>query len=143
MDKLTLVYERNTPYSEMKKASCSQDSYNVLKPLFSDVLDLKERAVVLCLNQANKIIGSSVLSEGGLNSTVMDVRTIMQSALLSNASGVIIAHNHPSGNLKPSESDIRITKKVKEAGALMDITLLDHLIVTSEGYYSFADKGLI
>jgi len=83
------------------------------------------------------------ISKGGISGTVTDVRIVLQAAIKSNASGFIIAHNHPSGNLNPSESDTRITQKIKEAGNVMDIQLLDHLIITpGEDYYSFADNEL-
>ncbi len=83
------------------------------------------------------------VSKGGISGTVTDVRIILQAALKSNASGLIICHNHPSGNLNPSESDTKITQKIKEAGNVMDIQLLDHLIINDEDYYSFADNGLL
>jgi DNA repair protein RadC len=84
------------------------------------------------------------VSKGGISGTVTDVRVILQAAIKANASGIIACHNHPSGNIQPSESDSRLTQKIKEAGQVMDIQLLDHLIITTEGkYYSFADNGLL
>jgi DNA repair protein RadC len=83
------------------------------------------------------------LFEGGISSTIADIRMIMQTALLGNASSIIVAHNHPSGQLKASEADKQITTKIKEAGAFLDITLLDHIIVTSAGYSSFSNEGII
>ena len=89
-------------------------------------------------------IRHSSVSKGGLSGTVTDVRLIFQGAIKANASGIIVCHNHPSGNLNPSESDTKITHKIKEAGNIMDIQLLDHLILTMDGsYYSFADNGLL
>jgi len=99
--------------------------------------------VELLLNRANKVLGISTISEGGLSGTVTDVRLIYQYAIKANASGIIIAHNHPSGNINPSESDQKITNKIKDAGNLLDIQLLDHIILTAEIeiYRSFADEG--
>ncbi len=100
---------------------------------------------MLLLNRANKVLGITTLSEGGLSGTLMDVRMIYQYAIKGNASGIIIAHNHPSGVSNPSESDLKITQKIKEAGNLLDIQLLDHIILTPEKeiFRSFADEGQI
>ncbi len=100
---------------------------------------------MLLLNRANKVLGITTISEGGLSGTVTDVRLIFQYAIKANDSGIIVAHNHPSGNSNPSESDLKITQKIKEAGNLLDIQLLDHIILTpeSEIYRSFADEGQI
>ncbi len=95
------------------------------------------------MNRFNSILGLMSVSKGGISGTVIDIRIVMQGALKANVSGLIVAHNHPSGNLNPSESDSRITQKLKEAGNLMDSQLLDHQIITSEDYYSFADNGLL
>jgi len=96
------------------------------------------------MNRSNSILGLLPISRGGISGTVTDVRVIMQGALKSNASGILLAHNHPSGNITPSESDNKITQKIKEAGIIMDIQLLDHLILSTEGnYYSYADNGLL
>lgn len=96
---------------------------------------------VLFLNRANRLIARQQISKGGITGTVADPRIIFQSALEHRATGIILGHNHPSGNLKPSDADIRLTKNMKEAGRVLEITVLDHLIVTREGYYSFADEG--
>jgi len=96
---------------------------------------------VMFLNRANRVIKSERISQGGVSGTVTDVRLILKTAIELLASGMIISHNHPSGNTSPSDSDIRITQKIKEAGALLDIQLLDHIIVTGRDYYSFADNG--
>jgi len=100
---------------------------------------------MLLLNRANKVLGITTISEGGLSGTVTDVRLIYQYAIKGNACGIIIAHNHPSGNSNPSESDLKITQKIKEAGNLLDIQLLDHIILTPEKeiFRSLADEGQI
>jgi DNA repair protein RadC len=98
----------------------------------------------MLLNRSNAVLGMMKVSKGGISGTVTDVRVILQAAIKANASGIIVCHNHPSGNIQPSETDSRLTQKIKEAGQVMDIQLLDHLIITTEGrYYSFADNGLL
>jgi DNA repair protein RadC len=98
---------------------------------------------ILLVNRSNKVIRKEKISQGGYSGTVTDVRIIMKLAVDARASGIIVVHNHPSGNLTPSESDTRITQKIKEAGNLMDVQLLDHLIIAEKDYYSFADNGIL
>lgn len=126
------------------KVSSSMDGYNVLKKCYDpDTMQLRESAKILLLNRANQILGVYNLSEGGTSSTVVDVKMIVQASALSNASGVILSHNHPSGNPLPSESDKALTRKVKSALQYMDVVLLDHIILTEEEFTSFADEGLM
>ncbi len=106
-------------------------------------MNLIKLITILFLNRANRVTGRMKISQGGVSGTVTDVRIVMKKAIETLASGLVICHNHPSGNNSPSDSDIRITQKIKEAGALMDIQLLDHLIVTGKDYYSFADNGAL
>jgi len=120
---------------------CSQDVADIFQPLLCDLAH--EEFWILFLNRSNKIIDRMRLSQGGISGTVTDVRMVMKKAIEYLASGIIVCHNHPSGNLNPSESDTKITKKIKEAGSLMDIQLLDHLIISEKDYYSFADNGLL
>lgn len=98
---------------------------------------------VIFLNRANRIMHFEIISEGGITSTVVDPRIILKKALDENAVGIILFHNHPSGSLKPSQADLAITTKIKQAAALFDIVVLDHIIVSEEGYYSFADEGKV
>ena len=122
----------------------SNDAYQILKNLFSEeTIQLQEQFVVLYLNTAGKVIGSYQLSTGGLTCTIADVRLILSIALKALATGIILAHNHPSGNLKPSEADIGLTKRIKQSAKLMDIELLDHIIISDEGYLSFVDEGVL
>lgn len=102
-----------------------------------------EQFKVVFLNQANRALGIIELSSGGISGTVVDVRLVFSAALKAKASAIMIVHNHPSGQLIASEADRQITQKVKEAGKLLDITLLDSLIITPESYYSFADEGAL
>ena len=128
--------------SEMVKVSCSIDAERIFRNIWSN-LNYKESFYALYLNRANKVLGYLLISLGGISGTVVDVRCIYQAALKASCSGLILAHNHPSGNSEPSDSDIKITKKLKEAGALLDIRLLDHLILLPEGYTSLADEGIL
>ena len=95
------------------------------------------------MNRSNHVLGCLTVSEGGPYSTAVDVKLILQGALLTNASGVILAHNHPSGNLKPSEPDKIMTERIRKALTVMEVNLLDHLIVTRESYFSFVDEGVM
>ena len=119
----------------------SKDVSDIFQPLLSDLLH--EEFWILFLNRSNKVISRMKLSQGGISGTVTDVRLVMKKAIECLASGIIVCHNHPSGNLNPSESDNKITQKIKEAGNLMDIQLLDHLIISDKDYYSFADNGVL
>jgi DNA repair protein RadC len=126
---------------EVVQIKCSKDVADIFQPILSDLLH--EEFWVLFLNRSNRVIGRMKLSQGGISGTVTDVRLVMKKAIETLASGIIVCHNHPSGNLNPSESDSKITQKIKEAGNLLDIQLLDHLIISDKDYYSFADNGLI
>jgi DNA repair protein RadC len=126
---------------EVPQIKCSKDVADIFQPLLSDLSH--EEFWILYLNRSNKVIDRNKLSQGGISGTVTDVRIVMKRAIECLASGIIVCHNHPSGNLNPSESDSRITQKIKEAGNLMDIQLLDHLIISDKDYYSFADNGLL
>jgi DNA repair protein RadC len=120
---------------------CSKDVADIFQPLLADLA--YEEFWILFLNRSNKVINRMKLSQGGISGTVTDVRLAMKKAIEYLASGIIVCHNHPSGNLNPSESDSKITQKIKEAGNLLDIQLLDHLIISEKEYYSFADNGLL
>jgi DNA repair protein RadC len=130
-----------TELPEVTQIKCSKDVADIFQPILSDLLH--EEFWILFLNRSNKVINRMKLSQGGLSGTVTDVRIIMKKAIECLASGIIVCHNHPSGNLNPSESDTKITQKIKEAGNLMDIQLLDHLIISEKDYYSFADNGIL
>jgi DNA repair protein RadC len=139
-----LIYKSKLPASQRVKISSSRDAYDLLlKNWNSDTVEYCEEFKILLMNRSNAVLGIIAVSKGGISGTVTDVRIILQAALKSNASGLIVCHNHPSGNLNPSESDTKITQKIKEAGNIMDIQLLDHLIINDEDYYSFADNGLL
>lgn len=125
--------------------SSSLDAYNVLVKFFPiETLSLQERFVAMYLNRSNRVIGVYPMSVGGITGTVVDVRLLLSVALKTAATGIILAHNHPSGNLKPSEADKDLTNKIRKASEYMDIKLLDHLIIVSESkYLSFTEDGLL
>jgi DNA repair protein RadC len=126
---------------ERSKITSSRAGYEVLHKRLSDLPH--EEFWMLLLNRANQVVKEECLSKGGISGTVVDVRLICRSVIENNASAVVIAHNHPSGQLTPSEQDKAITKKLKEALALFDVSLLDHLIIGDMRYYSFSDEGLL
>lgn len=119
----------------------SKIAYQLFNALLSDLPH--EEFWILFLNRNNRVIQKSCISKGGVSGTVVDVRLILKPAIECLASGIILGHNHPSGNLKPSQEDIQLTQKVKQAAKLIDISLMDHLIIGDQNYYSFADEGII
>jgi DNA repair protein RadC len=139
---IEISYKPKYKVSQLPKVVTSADAYSYLKDVFPS-LDYREYFYILCLNRNNKVLGYCQISAGGLNGTVADVRIIMQAALKSSATSIVLSHNHPSGNMQPSEADKDLTKKIREAGKTLDIAVLDHLIITSEAYFSFADEGLL
>ncbi|MBL7972744.1 MAG: DNA repair protein RadC [Prolixibacteraceae bacterium] len=132
---------KETEPDEKPKVVTSSDAASIFRPLLSDLPH--EEFWILLLNRNNLVIDKMMVSQGGLAGTVIDVRIILKVALDKLASSMILCHNHPSGNLIPSEADKEITKKIKEAGKHMDIPVLDHLIIGNDTYFSFADEGLI
>ena len=139
-----LVYKTTIKPSERPKISSVSDSYKLLKELWNEnTIEMQEEFKVLLLNRANKVIGVYEASAGGLTGTVADPRLILAAAIKSLAVSIVLSHNHPSGNLKPSRADEELTQKIKVAAAYHDISVIDHIIITSEAYYSFADEGLL
>lgn len=126
---------------DRSRISGSKDAYQILKNHLSDLRT--EEFWAIFLNQSNKVIHMAQLTQGGINQSIVDVRILFKTALDHFSTGIIISHNHPSGNLKPSREDIDITQKIKQAGSLLSIQLLDHLIITQNSYFSFSDEGLL
>ena len=124
---------------DKKKITCSKDAYEILIPFLADLYSEEFR--ILLLDRSNQVIANRSIGRGGFSGTVADPKIIFKEALAHNASGIILAHNHPSGNTKPSTNDISLTRKLKRAGEDLEIHILDHIIVVSDGYYSFADEG--
>ncbi len=123
---------------QIPKITCSRDVYNIMEPLIGDLY--QEEFWVLYLNASNRVIHKELICKGGINSTLVDNRIVFKGAFEHHAISIILCHNHPSGKLEPSESDKKLTQKIKNAAALLDIHLYDHLIITQQNYYSFADK---
>ncbi|MBA7518051.1 hypothetical protein ES705_10116 [subsurface metagenome] len=126
---------------EKKKISGSKDVFEFFQPVLADLP--YEEFWILLLNRSNKIIEKFKISQGGISGTVIDVRMILKNAIEKLASSIILCHNHPSGNLQPSEADKKITTKLKDAARIMDMQVLDHLIITDSSFYSFADEGML
>ncbi|MFH2096423.1 MAG: JAB domain-containing protein, partial [Bacteroidota bacterium] len=123
------------------KVTSSEDVFRVFLPMMSDLQ--YEEFWILLLNRSNLVINTIKISQGGISGTVTDVRIILKHAIEKKASSIILCHNHPSGNHQPSESDIQITDKLKKAGELMEVNVLDHIIITDHSYFSFADEGML
>ena len=121
------------------KIQSAEDAVEIFQPLLGDLTH--EEFWVLLLSRNNSIIGKHCVSKGGLTATVVDARTIFKLALEHTAASMILCHNHPSGNDKPSHEDLKLTKRLKQAGEMLDIAVLDHIIVTSHGFYSFANEN--
>ena len=128
---------------EQVKISNSENAADFIRQFYSDDIEIYESFFILLMNRANKVTGYAKISQGGVCGTIVDKKILLKYVVDSLASGVIIAHNHPSGTLSPSDSDIRITKEVKELCKLVDSTLLDHVILTVESFYSFADNEIL
>ena len=126
------------------KISCSDDSVEELrKTIDPEQIEHREFFTVLFLNRSNNTLGWSQISSGGISGTACDPKIIFQLALLANASAIILCHNHPSGNIYPSKADDDITKKLVEVGKALELTVLDHIILTKDNYYSYANEGRI
>jgi DNA repair protein RadC len=125
---------------ELAKITSSKAVYEVMQPLIGELPH--EEFWVLFLNNSNKILFKTQLSKGGMTGTVVDTRIVFKIALEQNATSIILTHNHPSGKLQASDADIQITRKIKNAGQQLDIPVLDHIIITERGYYSFVDEGI-
>lgn len=137
-----ISYSSKVPAKDRLQVKTSSSAADALRLVYPG-MEHREYFYVLLLNRANKILGYYQVSSGGISGTVVDQRIVFQAAIKSNASSMILAHNHPSGQLTPSQADIDLTKKIKAAGEIMDIPVLDHLIMTEESYYSFADEGIM
>ena len=124
------------------KITTVNKAFEVLLSLWDlDTIELQEEFKILLLNRANEVLGIYPLSKGGITGTVVDSRLIFAVALKCNATGIILCHNHPSGNLKPSDNDINLTRSIKKCADFLDITLIDHLIITKNGFFSFSNEG--
>jgi len=144
VSEISVSYKPKFKACERPKINSSKDIYNLLYNNWDlNKMELQEQFKVILLNRANKVLGIFEASSGGMAGTVADPKLIFSTALKGCASSIILSHNHPSGNLKPSQSDINLTNKLISAGRFLEIEVLDHVILSNEGYYSFADEGLI
>ncbi|MBL0742103.1 JAB domain-containing protein [Chryseolinea lacunae] len=141
---IELSYKSSIKPSSRAKISSSKDAGALLMQSWDlSKIELVEQFKILFVNRANRVLGIYELSTGGMSATVVDPKLIFVAALKVGASGIILSHNHPSGNLTPSQADISFTKRISEGAKLLEIQLMDHIILTSESYYSFADEGLL
>ncbi|TKC00017.1 JAB domain-containing protein [Pedobacter cryotolerans] len=141
---VTLRYRPKIKPSNRPVVKCSKDAYEILLGFWNlDKIEFCEQFCVMLLNNRGRVLGVVELSSGGFNGTVADPKMIFGVALKACASSIVIAHNHPSGDLKPSSQDIKVTERLVAAGKLLDLAVNDHLIVTTEGYRSLADDGYI
>lgn len=136
-----LIYKTKVKASDRPKVTGSLDAYEILLANWDEnKIGFVEQAKILLLNRAHRVLGIYEVSTGGVTGTIVDPKIVFIAALKANACSIILAHNHPSGNLKPSAADQELTRRIKEGGRLLEISMLDHLIVTPEAYYSFADE---
>jgi DNA repair protein RadC len=139
-----LVYKSKVKPSERPLVKSAKDCYQLLLQTWDEnKIEFVEQFKIVLLNKAQRVLGIYELSTGGVAGTVADPKLVFTAALKANACTIILSHNHPSGNLKPSLADEALTRRIYAAGKFLDIKVLDHIIVTSEGYYSFADEGLL
>jgi DNA repair protein RadC len=144
VSEIELVYKTKVKASERPQITSSKSAYEVLlKAWDENKIEFVEQFKVLLLNRANRVLGVYEVSTGGISGTVADPRLIFVAALKANSSSLVLAHNHPGGSLKPSRQDEELTVKIREAGRYLEIKVLDHLIITNEAYYSFADEGIL
>lgn len=142
MDVAEIRVSYSTNQTNKPKLTNSGDSFNLIISNWNlDIIEFQEESKVILINRANFVLGIYPLSRGGISGTVVDIRIILSVALKCNASGIVLVHNHPSGNLIASDADKQITRKLKEACVLLEINLIDHLIISRAGYLSFADEG--
>jgi DNA repair protein RadC len=141
---IELVYKSKVKPSERPRITSTKEAYQILVQTWDEnKIEFVEQFKVILLNRAQRVLGIYELSTGGVTGTVADPKLVFTAALKANACNIILSHNHPSGNLKPSKADEELTKKIATAGMYLDIKVIDHIIVTSEGYYSFADEGVL
>lgn len=137
-------YKTNVRPSDRQHIQSSRDVERIFRTLWhNETIELKESMIMLLLNRAHRVLGHYRISDGGTAGTVVDPKLVFVVALKCQAHGIILCHNHPSGNLNPSQSDLDLTRKLQDAGKLLEIQLLDHLIITVESYLSMADEGYI
>ena len=144
VSEIELIYKNKVKASARPQIKSSKDSYHLLLRTWDvNKIEFVEQFKVILMNKAHRVLGIYELSTGGVTGTVADPKLIFMAALKANACCIILSHNHPSGNLKPSRADEDLTEKIKNAGRLLDINIIDHIILTNEGYFSFGDEGIL
>lgn len=144
VSEVELVYKSRIKAADRPKVNTSAKAYEIFLHTWNmDKIELLEQFKILLLDRSGKVLGICEISTGGISSTIVDPKLIFVTALKAHASSLILCHNHPSGNLKPSEEDISLTKKLEQAGTFLDMPIIEHLIISAEGYYSFTDEGLL
>lgn len=144
VSEIELIYKSGSPIEDRVKVRSSKEAYAVLMGAWDEnKIDFVEQAKVLLLNRAKDVLGIYELSTGGCTGTILEPKLVFVAAMKANATSLILAHNHPSGSLRPSYEDTSMTKKISAAGHLLHLPVEDHLIVTRNGYYSFADNGCL
>lgn len=141
---IEMIYRTQVPASKRPAIISSADAYNILLANWDDnKIEFVEQFKILLLNRTNKVLGICIISTGNVSGTIADPKLIFTAALKANACGIILAHNHPSGSAKPSKADELLTARIKTGAQYLELTVLDHIILTREGYYSFADEGML
>jgi DNA repair protein RadC len=144
VSEINVSYHPKFKACDRPKITQSKHAYEILLNNWNHgMIEMREQMKIILLNRANHVLGIFDVSTGGQAGTVCDPKIIFATALKANSANIILAHNHPSGNLQPSTQDLNLTKKLVEAGKMLDLFVLDHLIVTKHGFYSFGDQGLI
>lgn len=144
VSEIQIHYTNKIKPSERPKVTGSLDGERILRPVFEPFIEHHEAMYAMFLNRGNKVLGCMRIGVGGVAGVAADPKIIFQGALKAHASGIILGHNHPSGNQNPSQADIELTRKVREGARLIDMVLLDHLILLpGKGYFSFADEGML
>ena len=143
ISEIKIVYNPKISPKHLPKIKSSESAHDIFRSHWDDGLKHHESFMVIFLNRTNRCIGIQKISSGGISGTVADPKMILQTALKAHASSIILAHNHPSDDLKPSQNDIDLTTKIKSGSKLLDVQTLDHLILGWDTYYSFADEGLM
>ena len=144
VSEIKLTYENKVKAKDRPRITCAKDAYSVLNSNWSDQMALLEEFNILLLDRSNRVMAMSNISKGGISGTVVDLKIVFATAIKGRASAIIMAHNHPSANLQPSQADISLTRKFKEAGKILELEVLDHLILSPDGgFYSFANEGML
>ncbi len=144
VSEVQLSYKTTVKASDRPQINTSEDVHRVLQSNWNyEIIKFIEEFKIILLNRANRVLGIVPISVGGTSGTIADPKIIYVAALKCNAASVILVHNHPSGNLKPSQADIELTKKLRNAGQFLDLPVIEHIILTKEGYLSFADEGIM